>query len=840
MRTHTDSRALRGAAIWLLLSGCSPAPGPGGQDGGADLAFQPPTPDLSLPADAGTADAGTADAGTGVPPIPRYSLSGPARAMLHVGNAWYVGGAFNRISQYPSTNLIPLDPTGAPTKCPIDAGFDGGVAALAVSGNSIYAAGAFTHYKGASANRIAKIDATTCALDTTFSPPANNGFPSLVLALGISGTSIYVGGQFTTYRGVSANRIAKLDLTTGALDTIFSPPENNGFDNNIMALVTAGSSVYLGGTFNAYRGATNSAIKLAKLDLTTGALDPTFSPAGVGANGFSDTVTALFSSATSLYVGGYFTAYRGVANSAVRLAKLDLATGVIDTTFSPVGGNGFNDVVFVLTVSGNALYAGGRFATYRGVTGAANMIAKLDKTTGALDATFSPPANNGFLGTQVTAIAVSGPALFVGGTFTAYRNVANSANNLAKLDAATGAQDPTFLPPQSNTNGVAGSLSDFTTIIAAVMQGPTLWLGGRFTVYGGYSVNNLMKLDDRTFAVDTSFSPPANNGFDSTVSALASDGISLYAGGSFNVYRGVLDSAHRLAKLDPTSGVLDTTFGPAGATGNGFDSTVQALAATRTSLYAGGSFTAYRGVTSANRLAKLDLASGALDPTFSPSGATANGFDSSVQALAIAGMSLYAGGSFTAYRGVVGSAKRLAKLDLISGVIDTTFSPQAANGFDGVVNALSVAGAALYVGGGFTAYTGVADSAHRLAKLSLLSGAIDTAFSPTNGATANGFDDAVNALAITGGALYAGGNFTAYRGAANSALRLARLDPASGALDTTFSPPGATANGLDCAVTALGVFDPFLLVSGSFSAYRGATPLARSWVLLDGMTGALK
>ena len=521
-----------------------------------------------------------------------------------------------------------------------------------------------------------------------------------------------------------------------------------------------------------------------------------------------------------------------------------MTTGALDTTFSPAGAssNGFNDVVFALLVSGNSLYAGGRFTAYRG-TGSANLIARLDAVTGALDTAFSPPANNGFQGTgtpQVTALAVSGGALFVGGTLTGYRNVAGSANGLARLDAVTGAQDTTFLPPQGNTNGVSGSVSDTTTVTSAVMSGKTLWIGGRFTVYGGYSVNDLARLDDRSFAVDTTFSPPAANGFDGAVAALAATATSLYVGGSFTAYRGVVNSARRLAKLDLASGALDTTFGPPGAAANGFDAAVQALSIAGTSLYVGGSFTAYRGASaSANALARLDLASGALDTTFSPPGAAANGFDAAVQALAVAGTSLYAGGKFTAYRGVAGSASRLARLDLGTGALDTAFSPAAANGFDGAALALAVGPGALYVGGAFTAYRGVADSAHRLAKLDPDSGALDTTFAPP-GANANGFDGQVNALSLAGGALYAGGGFTAYRGVASSANRLCRLDPASGALDTGFSPAGATANGVDGAVNGVGLAGPFLVIGGGFSAYRGSNTLTRGLLLLDPVTGTLK
>ena len=808
-------------------------------------------------ADFGSTDMTASDAGDSSSPdlaampvkTPNWSVGGTVSAVLHAGNSWYVGGAFNRISATPAANLIPVSATGTPTACPIGSGFDGVVAAVAATGNSIYVGGYFTHYQGAPANHLAKLDATTCALDTTFSPAVSNGTDSQVLGLAIAGSSLYVAGAFTTYRGSSANRIAKLDLTSGALDTAFSPAAGNGFDNNVLAIAAAGNSLYLGGTFGSYRGALSSANRLAKLDLITGAQDTTFSPPGATSNGFNDSVTALSASATALYVGGYFSAYRGVTSSANRLTKLDLSTGILDTTFSPVGAvsNGVNDVVFALSRAGSAVYVGGRFTAYRGVAGSATLIAKLDAITGALDTTFSPAASNGFVNStanttaQVAALAVSGSSLFVGGTFTGYRGVDKSAYALAKLDASSGTLDASFGPQDGNAPGVSGGVApNPPTVNSILVNAGTVWLGGRFTVYGGYSVNNLAKLDDTTLAVDTTFSPAGNNGFDAPVSALAAAGSALYIGGSFTAYRGATNSARRIAKLDVTTGALDTTFSPSGATANGFDKPVQAVAVTGTSLYVGGSFTSYRGIAnSANALAKLDLTTGVLDATFSPAGATANGFDNTVQALAVSGASLYAGGSFTAYRGSAGSASAVAKIDLTSGALDATFSPAASKGFDGTVNALAVSGSSLYVGGTFTSYAKVADSARRLAKLDLTSGAIDTAFSPV-GAAANGFDDYVSALEVVGNALYVGGNFTAYRGAVAAANRLAKLDLASGALDATFSPAGATANGLDATVSALAASGGVLVVGGGFSSYRGAATLSRALVLLDAMTGTRK
>jgi hypothetical protein len=169
------------------------------------------------------------------------------------------------------------------------------------------------------------------------------------------------------------------------------------------------------------------------------------------ANGFSDgEVNALAVDAPDLFVGGTFTAYKGVSSSANRIAKLGALGGAIDTTFSPVGGtvNGFTDgaPVNALSVTATHVYVGGAFGTYRGAF-AANRIAKLERATGVIDAVFSPAGAfppNGFDGivrtlgiaTPSCAGAGCGPILLAGGSFDRYR--AGVARGLGVLDPATG------------------------------------------------------------------------------------------------------------------------------------------------------------------------------------------------------------------------------------------------------------------------------------------------------------------------------------------------------------------------------------------------------------------
>ena len=84
--------------------------------------------------------------------------------------------------------------------------------------------------------------AAACA--TAWNPEAN----STVIALAVSGSTVYAGGTFSTIGGQSRGRIAALDAGSG-LATAWDP-EANGY---VMALAVSGSTVYVGGRLHAHR-----------------------------------------------------------------------------------------------------------------------------------------------------------------------------------------------------------------------------------------------------------------------------------------------------------------------------------------------------------------------------------------------------------------------------------------------------------------------------------------------------------------------------------------------------------------------------------------------------------
>ena len=217
------------------------------------------------------------------------------------------------------------------------------------------------------------------------------------------------------------------------------------------------------------------------------------------------------------------------------------------------------------------------------------------------------------------------------------------------------------------------------------------------------------------------------------VASTAVSGSTAYLGGNFT-YVGpptgsfvAADSAGALASPWPAVGGNVYAVAPDGS--NGF--------------FIGGLFSSV-GTKHANNLAHIK-SDGTLDTAWSGS---TNG---TVNALAVSGGTVYAGGDFT----TAGGAARtdLAAFSAASGALVTAFTGNA-TGTGAVVYALEASGSVLYVGGFFTTLGG--SSRANL-------GAVDAGTGAATGWTAN-TDGAVYALAAGSGVVYAGGDFVHVNG----------------------------------------------------------------------------
>ena len=362
------------------------------------------------------------------------------------------------------------------------AGSSGGGASLTVLDNpSAIINNTYTIASGStSSNTYLKDCVITTGLNrvyTSFVP----GLDNTCYAIVSSGTDLYVGGDFTTAGGISANRIAKYNTVTGVWSALGSGLDLPG--SSCRAIAVSGSNVYVGGDFASAGGV--SVNNIAKWDGSSwSAL----------ASGVSNVCLSLAISGTDLYAGGVFGNASGVSGTS-KIAKWD------GSSWSALG-TGLNDQCVTLAVSGSNLYAGGAFTLANGNT--ANKIAVWNGTTWST-------LGDGF-DNQCRSIGFIGSDLYACGFFT--NSGSTPINQVAKWNgtawSALGA-------------GIDGGNPYVLTTL-----GTDLYVGGFITSAGGVSVNNIAKWNTLTSTWSA-----LGNGLNDGPWGLTSVGTELYIGGQF-------------------------------------------------------------------------------------------------------------------------------------------------------------------------------------------------------------------------------------------------------------------------------------------------------------------
>jgi uncharacterized delta-60 repeat protein len=112
--------------------------------------------------------------------------------------------------------------------------------------------GEFTMVKGATRNRIARLNANG-TLDGTYNPGSGANSRVASIALQPDG-KVLIGGDFTTFNGANCNHIARLN-SDGSLDTSFSV--GSGANGGVSSIaVQSDGNILIGGDFTLVNGVT--------------------------------------------------------------------------------------------------------------------------------------------------------------------------------------------------------------------------------------------------------------------------------------------------------------------------------------------------------------------------------------------------------------------------------------------------------------------------------------------------------------------------------------------------------------------------------------------------------
>jgi hypothetical protein len=189
------------------------------------------------------------------------------------------------------------------------------------------------------------VDAGTGAA-TTWDPNPDN----VVFALALGGSTLYVGGEFSTLDGQSRSLAGAFDTATGNLSG-WAP----NVDSSPNVLAPDGSKVYMGGSFGHVDGDTH--LGLARVNGTTGAVDSSWDPV------VNDSVGVIGLHDGAVYFGGAFSQVDSTSRNGA--AAVDAAAGTALGDFDPFGPATTGPSIGAILGGDSAdqLFVGGQFSS---------------------------------------------------------------------------------------------------------------------------------------------------------------------------------------------------------------------------------------------------------------------------------------------------------------------------------------------------------------------------------------------------------------------------------------------------------------------------------------------
>ena len=395
----------------------------------------------------------------------------------------YVGGSMSGISGYTGTlyaAAVSASGTGAGTGW--NPGPNGDVLSLGVSpsGSTVYIGGNFSTINSGASTTVARDDLGAVSSSTGYDTGWNAAPDAQVYAIGTSSSSVMLGGLFDTVNEQPRANLAALTTATGDV-TSWNPGASGSSTPLVdtLALSADDSTLYVGGSFGTLGGA--GQIDAGAVSTSTGAntgWDPGFYSGGGG-------VSAIAVGSSYVYVAGGFSE-ENYDTTPVYVFGLDAfsPSGVTGAgTAVPDWNSGITGGITTIAVSGSVLYVGGGFTT-AGASVTRDHVAAVDATTGALES-WNPDANNDV---NTLAISPDGGTVYLAGDFS---EIGPTARSFAgAVSASTGA-----------VTGWNPSPNGGVSTIAPAPNGTVVYLGGTFTSVSASASGTVTRSD--AAAVDT-------------------------------------------------------------------------------------------------------------------------------------------------------------------------------------------------------------------------------------------------------------------------------------------------------------------------------------------------
>ncbi|MFN0134312.1 MAG: GC-type dockerin domain-anchored protein [Phycisphaerales bacterium] len=516
--------------------------------------------------------------------------AGEVRSIAVVGQTIYVGS--NEVAAFDAV-------TGHLISGPISLG--GGIATtLLVSGDRLYIGGSFSSVRGVPRRSLAAVRITSGAVDR-WNPNVNGNVSAMALANG----NLVIGGGFFQVGGMPRQNLASVSEATG-LPTAFDPAVNSA----VYALTVAGNTLYAGGAFTQV-GASPRAYTAA-FAVDSGKLLP-WSPAVAAASGDTRTpeVLSLDVSASDVLIGGFFGQVNGLSRQS--LAAVGAVTGA-NVAWNPRPSDFEGETrVERIVASGGAVAVGGNFEIMGGQV--RRSAGAIDLATGSLlawEPGLTPPPGRRLF---VSSMYAGNARLYLSGQMAV--SFGGTANDLlAALDLQTGAPDPNFVPFAStavNSMSVASGLVCLPCLSPAGISsicaldgstGDLRWFRPQPTPVRTLAADEGMELlfvssNNSVRALGLADGTPMAWQIlaDQDIASLALEGTRLYIGGSFNTIASTARKA--LCAVDfPSPGA--PTLSSWAPLLSGTSSSVSTVIPTPTTVYLSGGFSAIGGMAHLN------------------------------------------------------------------------------------------------------------------------------------------------------------------------------------------------------------------------------------------------
>ncbi|MDP1725135.1 MAG: PKD domain-containing protein [Bacteroidota bacterium] len=450
----------------------------------------------------------------------KAEVNGPVSFIRLCRNKVFIAGAFSKVNGLSRNGFAVLDTNGNLQSWNLDLAAGQQVLVLEPAGDTMYVGGEFTSIGLVAAGNFAAINVNTGSLYSTAI-----SLNARVNSICIVGSSVYLGGWFTTINSSNRKYHASLNRFSWTLNTWHPFPSNTG----VYALASDGLCIYI-----AYNLSGNIC-RIAQVDLQTNTIYP----------GFISPVFQLYASITSMQVIGTNIYLLGtfweISNYyRPRFAVINKNNGTVQNNIRV----GVNKQISCLAPGPGGTFFVGSLGTKIGGT-VRTGLAAMNAATGNL-LTWEADING-----QVNALSSYSNTIFAGGNITDYAG--SNANYLLNLNMSTAGLSTTHT---FSTNDIVRDIQ---------LSGQQIFFGGGFTSVGSNASPSVTRKCVASFNVVNGIVSTLNknisiNALTPTVTALLIVGNMLYIGGDFN---GVdATTALMFAKININTNLLLSSWKP--------------------------------------------------------------------------------------------------------------------------------------------------------------------------------------------------------------------------------------------------------------------------------------